>query len=273
MTPPVAPDRAKERRRARAAGALCAVVGLTWGAIASAQIPSPIKPTAKATAEQGTRWADLKPAQQMALQPLEKDWTGLDGRSKQKWVELSARFPKMTPEEQLRVRERMGAWVKMTPLERGEARVNFQEAKQVPAQDRQERWKAYQALSPEQREQFASRATTTTAGRKASAPPVRAEKQSRDTATLQSKSNIIPNPALATAPKAVAPTVVQARPGASTTLITRRPTPPGHQQTGLPKIAATPDFVDKATLLPQRGPQGAGTRAAAVPAPEPAPQQ
>jgi hypothetical protein len=58
---------------------------------------------------------------------------------------------------------------------------------------------------------------------------------------------------------------VQAGPGATTTLVTRRPTPPAHQQTGLPKIAATPEFVNKSTLLPQRGPQGAAVRPVADP--------
>jgi hypothetical protein len=47
-----------------------------------------------------------------------------------------------------------------------------------------------------------------------------------------------------------------------------RAQPPAHQQTGLPKIAATPGFVDPVTLLPRRGPQGAA--AVEVPAPAPA---
>ena len=63
-------------------------------------------------------------------------------------------------------------------------------------------------------------------------------------------------------PTAVAPTVVQAAPGATTTLVTRQASPPVHQQTGMPKIAATPGFVDRSTLLPKRGPQGAATRSA-----------
>ena len=273
MTPLHAFAPADTRQRNRFADVVFTLICLSWASFATAQIAGPTSPTAKIAAEQGTRWSDLKPAQQATLRPLEKEWSGLDGRSKQKWIELSARFPKLTPAEQSRVQERMGAWVKMSSRERGEARANFQEAKQLPIQDRQERWKAYQALSPEEREGFAIRATPPDVNRKASGPAVRVDKPTRDSATLQSKSNIVPNPALSAAPKAVAPTVVQARPGASTTLITRRPTPPGHQQTGLPKIAATPEFVDKATLLPQRGPQGAATRAAAVPAPEPAPQQ
>ena len=93
---------------------------------------------------------------------------------------------------------------------------------------------------------------------------------SRD-AAAQPKSNIVAAPEPAVMPRLVAPTVVQAQPGATTTLLSRRATPPAHQQAGLPKIAATPDFVDRATLLPQRGAQGAAIRPVA--ASEPAPRR
>ena len=63
--------------------------------------------------------------------------------------------------------------------------------------------------------------------------------------------------------RSVAPSVVPARPGATTTTVTTPAAPPLHHQPGLPKIAATPGFVDPATLLPQRGPQGAAVRAPA----------
>ena len=162
----------------------------------------------------------------------------------------------------------MREWAKLSPRERSDARMHFQEAKQVPAQDRQARWKAYEALSPEQKQQLAVKAPvgpTPDATRKSGAASVGNEKPAP-----QAKSNIVPNPAFSASPKAVTPAVVQARPGATTTLITKRPTPPGHQQTGMPKIAATPEFVNKATLLPQRGPQGAATRSVAAPAGEPA---
>jgi hypothetical protein len=249
---------------------------LTCASHAAAQAPAAVKPAPNAVAaEQGARWADLQPAQQLALKPLEREWSTIDVRSKRKWQELAVRFPKLTPAEQSRVQERMTAWAKLTPRERTEARLHFQEAKQLPAQDRKERWDAYQALSPEQKQQFAERAAPGFAAdnaRKSAPAAARNDKPARDSAP-QAKSNIVPNPALAAPPKAVAPTLLQARPGATTTLITKRPAPPGHQQTGLPKIAATPEFVNKATLLPQRGPQGAATRSAAAPAPEPAPRQ
>lgn len=263
------------RRRAGPPAALLAcAIALLWSSHSVAQGPGSAKPAARAAsaAEQGARWADLKPAQQSSLKPLEREWSGIDARSKQKWLELSARFPKLTPPEQARIQERMTAWAKLTPRERTEARLHFQEAKQVPAQDRQERWKAYEALSPEQKQQLAARAAPAEAARKPMPVLTRTDKGAHESLP-QAKSNIVPNPAYAVPPKAVAPTIVQARPGATTTLITKRPSPPGHQQTGLPKIAATPGFVNEATLLPQRGPQAAATRSATAPAPETAPRQ
>lgn len=237
---------------------------LDAGAQATAGSGRPNAAAKSPTAEQGMRWSELRPAQQAALKPLEREWAGIDLRSKQKWLELSSRFPKMTPTERERIQERMSEWTRLTPRERGDARLNFQDAKQLPSEDRQARWKAYEALSPEQKQKLAARAAPaaeTTRRANVNARPDGAERK----AAPQAKSNIVPNPAFATPPKSVAPSVVQAGPGATTTLITKRATPPGHQQTGMPKIAATPEFVDKSTLLPQRGPQGAATRSATAP--------
>ena len=64
--------------------------------------------------------------------------------------------------------------------------------------------------------------------------------------------------------KPVAPTLVQAKPGATTSLISAKPAQTLHQQPGLPKIAATAGFVNPNTLLPRRGPQGAAIQASAA---------
>jgi hypothetical protein len=256
----------RSRRAGLAATLAASAFALTWSPHSLAQVAAAAKGPATPAPEQGVRWSALKPPQQAALKPLEREWSGIDPRSKQKWVEMSTRFPKLTPPEQARIQDRMTEWAKLTPGERTEARMHFQEAKQLPTEDRRARWEAYQALSPEQKQQLAARAAPSADTVHKTAPAaVRADKGARDSLP-QAKSNIVPNPASVAPPRAVAPTVLQASPGATTTLITKRPTPPGHQQTGMPKIAATPEFVNKATLLPQRGPQGAATRSAAVPA-------
>ena len=256
--------------------AIAAVLGLgftplTGTAQGSAVAVRPVKPGI----EQGVRWSELKPAQQLSLKPLQAEWSTLDPRSKRKWLDLSSKFSTMAPEEQSRVQQRMTDWGRLTPRERGEARLHFQQAKQLPAQDREARWKAYESLSPEQKQRLAARLPLTTGSvssnpgsalddvRKIGPSVARADRSTRG-APPQPKSNMVPNPSFAAPPKPVAPTIMQASPGATTTAINKRAAPPGHQQTGMPKITATPEFVNKATLLPQRGPQGAAAQAAST---------
>jgi hypothetical protein len=218
-----------------------------------------------ARAEEGPRWQDLRPAERSVLKPLERDWASIDASRKQKWRDIAARHPSLPPAEQARISERMNAWAAMTPSERGRARLNYQESRQLSPQERQARWEAYQALPPEQKKQLATSAAPAAAARSGEVPrkvPPAREAAARD--VPQDKSNIVPNPAYAAPRKAVAPTVVQAQPGATTTLMSRKPAPPTHQQPGMPKIAASPGFVDKSTLLPKRGAQGAATRSAAA---------
>lgn len=212
---------------------------------------------AVATNESGPRWQDLSAAQRSTLKPLERDWSSIDASSKQKWQEIAARYPNLPPAEQQRISTRMTEWVKLSPRERGQARLNFQASRQLTPEERQARWQAYQSLTPEQRGKLAERAApagpAVPRGNEGARKPTAAPRDG-----VQAKSNIVPNPSFAAPPRAVAPTVVQAAPGATTSLMSKRSNaPPTYQQPGLPKIAASPGFVDKQTLLPQRGPQGA----------------
>lgn len=250
------------RRRARScplpsfAGIVCVAWLAGIATAAMAQSPAQSAGRIASVGESGPRWQELSPAQRSALKPLERDWASIDATRKQKWLEIAARYPTMPPAEQQRIATRMNEWVKLSPTERGQARLNFQASRQLTPEERQARWKAYQALTPEQRGKLAERAApSANAAARGGDAVRRPPAPSRDEA--QTKSNIVPNPAYSTPPRAVAPTVVQAGPGATTSLMSRRNAPPTHQQTGLPKITASPGFVDKQTLLPQRGPQGA----------------
>lgn len=245
---------APSRLRALAAALLALGAAAPQPSLAQAQAGG--RTTVAPAAESGPRWQELSASQRQALKPLERDWSGVDAARKQKWLEIANRYPGMPPAEQQRISDRMTAWAKMSPAERGQARLNFQSARQMTPEERQARWQAYQELTPEQRRRLAARAAPAPAPAARNGEAARrAAQTSRD--GVQAKSNIVPNPNFAAAPRPVAPTVVQAAPGATTSLISKRPTPPVHQQPGLPKIAATPGFVDKQTLLPQRGAQGA----------------
>jgi hypothetical protein len=246
----------------RAVSLAIAAAALAAGAAALAQgvvqtpVPRPPLTTAAPRAEAGVRWQALTPAQRQALGPLEKEWPSIDATRKQKWLTIADRYPNLPAPERARITERMTEWARLTPTERGEVRLRYQEARQVPAPARSARWEEYQNLPADAKQQLAARAASSAAtARPVSASGTKAVSPARD--ATQAKANVVPNPALAQPPRQVAPTVVQATPGATTRLITRPVTPPPHQQSGMPKIAATPEFVNRSTLLPRRGPQAA----------------
>lgn len=209
-----------------------------------------------ATETAGPAWSSLSPAQRQVLAPLSRDWDSLDLERKQKWVEISQRFSGMSPERQQRVQQRMVEWARMSPQQRSAARTNFQQSKRLPAEERQAQWEAYQSLPPEQRQALAERS-------RAEAKMQRRALRDAGVDAQERKSNIVgATPGPTAPPRAVAPTVVQGNPGATTSLINRAPAPPVHQQAGLPKITANPGMVDRTTLLPKAGPQGAAVRPA-----------
>ena len=206
--------------------------------------------------DQPPTWQSLNAAQQSVLAPLRRDWSTIDATRKQKWLELAGRFSAMPEAERQRIQARMTAWARMTPDERGRARLQFQESRQFSAEERQSRWEAYQALPDDERKALAQRPKVTDA----------TASRTRPSADLADpKSNIVPPGRLAVA-KPVAPTVLQAKPGATTTLMSTKQAPPAHQQAGMPKIVASEGFVNPHTLLPERGPQGAAMRPVANPA-------
>ena len=226
-----------------------ALAAAPTGAAASSPRPAPVR-----ASPDGIEWKSLSPAHRQALAPLERDWANLDAAQKLKWVELAQRFPQLTVAERVRIQERMADWARMTPAERGQARLRYLQARRASPDGRGARWEDYQALPSEQKEKLAARAVSPAAsGSAAGRSAALARAQGSE------KSNLVTSPAFPLPPKTVAPTVIQARPGATTTLVSKQPSPPAHQQVGLPKIAASPGFIDKFTLLPQRGPQGAAT--------------
>jgi hypothetical protein len=214
---------------------------------------------AQSAVDRSTSWASLTPEQQQRLAPLQNEWAGIDANRKQKWIELAAKFPTLPADERTRVQARMAEWARLTPAERAGARMQFQETRHLPAEERQARWQAYKALSPEERQSLAQRAKPAAkpaSGAEAASKPRPATEISNGKRSLVAMPSSAPN-------RVVAPTVVQARPGATTTTMSTRVAPPPYHQPGLPKIAATPGYVDSATLLPRRGPQGAAVRSAA----------
>jgi hypothetical protein len=215
--------------------------------------------------EQGLRWRDLRRTQQSSLQPLEGVWSSIDAEQKLKWLEIAQRMPAMPSDEQARIQLRMAEWVMLGPIERGRARFNFQEAKQqLTPEQRRAQWKAYQALSEDEKRQLVDARATAPGKGRGNGPdnkPFRKPTPGSGANNLadagSKKSNITPNPTFAQPPTPVTPTLLRPSYGATTTLVSKPATPPAHQQVGMPKIVASSRFIDPKTLLPRRGPQAA----------------
>lgn len=213
-----------------------------------------------ASPDNAASWARLTPAQKQVLSPLERDWALLDAARRAKWLEVAALFPTLPADERARLQDRMNEWAHMSSAERSRARMQFQEALQVSPSDRQAKWQAYQALPEAERQALTLRAKPAAKPVAVAASPTAA---SVAPAADTRKKNLVqttPTPRAG----AATPTAQQNRPGATTTPMTARALPPLHNQAGMPKIAAIPGFVEPATLLPKRGPQGAAVRSAAV---------
>lgn len=200
-------------------------------------------------------WAALTPGQQLLLAPLERDWDRLSATQRNKWLNAAPMLASLPAPELARLHERMRDWSKLTPNERRDARIAYQFAKQLDAEKRREKWEAYQALPPEKRQELAEKAA---ARRRAQAT---AQPSPAKGLAAQPKSNIVPAAPKLRTPFAVNGSLVQARPGASTVLITQTPTLPPHHVAGEAKVVADPSLVDGHTLLPKtlKPPRAAST--------------
>jgi hypothetical protein len=101
-------------------------------------------------------WSRLTSAEHIALAPFEAQWDSFSDERKRKWIKIASRYPKMSPDAQKRLHDRMTEWTRMTPDQRRVARENYQVSKELPRETRQNAWKAYQQLSEEQKERLAA---------------------------------------------------------------------------------------------------------------------
>ena len=96
-------------------------------------------------------WFDLTESQKVALAPLESVWVNISPVKKQKWLDISVGYHLLSPEGQSTLHFRMKEWASLTKKQREQARQNFAQAKKLSPDDKQIKWLAYQALSPEEK--------------------------------------------------------------------------------------------------------------------------
>ncbi|MEJ8849584.1 DUF3106 domain-containing protein [Variovorax rhizosphaerae] len=200
-------------------------------------------------------WTSLTPGQQAALKPLAPHWNTISGVQKSKWLAISRNFDSMKPEDQATLHSRMSEWATLSAQQRALARLNFAEVNRLPADERKAKWEAYQALSEDEKRDWAERAQMR---QPSAAIPVRPVPERKlapvpPTTSLLGKGEhspriqLAPPPAPATPSAPPAPVVAAPAPAATADT----PVPPAAEaQTPAPGAASAP--AAPATIPPVR---------------------
>src|SRR6185312_420862 len=208
-------------------------------ALANAKPPvrsSRIIPKKKPRSAARSAWSELGAAQQQALAPLASSWDDMSQFQRREWLAMSKDFPSMPLDEQAKLYSRMVEWVSLSAQQRVQARLNFADTEELPTKEKEEKWKAYQALSPEERRKFEARAPARIKG---AAPALRPAPQRK----MRSLRSVKPTPVEARAPDAT-------------------PNPSAAPKYP-PNILATEHLIDPHTLLPLTQPAGPASAPAA----------
>jgi len=130
-----------------------------WG-LALAQTAPATSASTPSAAQADTAWQQLTEAQRKALAPLASHWTQLNPSQKSKWLAMSNNFDKLSSKEQATLHERMASWATLSPQQRAQARLTFNETKSIGADEKKTQWEAYQALSEDDKKKLAAQQTT-----------------------------------------------------------------------------------------------------------------
>ena len=155
--------------------ASCALAQTVAGAKAGSSAPA-AKVSVAAASQSKPAWQELTAVQQVSLKPLAANWNTLGTSQKRKWIALAQNYPSLAPAEQIKLHSRMTEWASLSQQQRAQARLNFAQAKQLTPDEKAATWKAYQELSPEERQRLATSAASKPAGAAAAAKPVPVQK-------------------------------------------------------------------------------------------------
>ena len=126
----------------------CASLTAVWAQSPAAQPP--------VTTPQSSGWQKLSAEQKRALAPLASRWAELSEIQKGKWIAISHNFDQWSAADQAVMHARMTEWVKLSPVQRNQARLNFNTLQNLPKDEKKAKWDEYQSLSPEQKRQLSA---------------------------------------------------------------------------------------------------------------------
>lgn len=200
---------------------------------------TPAERTAMTITSQGPAWRNLKANEQTALAPLEKQWAGLNGSQKRRWLALAQNFATLPEPEQQKLHSRMAEWASLSSQQRTQARLNYANTHRLGIEQKRAQWEAYQALSEQARRELAAKGENKPLGAAPALRPVAPKKLVQVPAARQS------DPRQANPPKILPPEADKAmRPPALPDPSTTSATPVNSQ------VETSPVIVPSATPQP-----------------------
>lgn len=100
-------------------------------------------------------WGQLSVQQKNVLSPLRNDWDKMEDIRRKKWLGVAERYPKMKPDEQERMQNRMREWASLTPAQRAKIRDSYKDFNQLPPEQKKvvkKKWEAYSNLPSDEKQ-------------------------------------------------------------------------------------------------------------------------
>jgi len=101
-------------------------------------------------------WKQLKAHEKAALAPLAAQWGELTETQRSKWLTIAQQFDKLSGTEQQVMQARMREWVALGPVQRNQARLNFNTVQNLSRDEKKSRWDEYQALSEDEKRKLSA---------------------------------------------------------------------------------------------------------------------
>lgn len=113
-------------------------------------------PATAAKSQSNSGWAQLHPLERQALAPLAPHWGDISEGQRSKWRTIAKNFDQLSPADQQLMQARMTQWAALSPVQRNQARLNFNTVQSVAKDQRKTRWDEYQALSEDEKRKLSA---------------------------------------------------------------------------------------------------------------------
>lgn len=136
---------------ARMAGLIlwCALLPTTPGIAQTA-------PAVPPKTQNSATWWQLSALERQALAPLAAHWSEISDGHRTKWRTIAKNFDQLAPTDQQLMQTRMREWAALSPVQRNQARLNFNTVQSVSKDQKKTRWDEYQALTEEEKRKLSA---------------------------------------------------------------------------------------------------------------------